>query len=459
MNIQLSLRALRHNIVLIVSLTLIGLSLGLLHGITTPTRYTTTAEVFVIGQAQSATGTATTVELNLARTYAVQAVTSYVTIIPSALVLQPVIDDLGLDETPEQLAGRVSASAAVASTTISITVNDALPGRAARIANAVADSFATVVAEDLERPSEGRASIVRIDVIQPATVPTAASAPNQTLSLAGGGLFGLAAGILFAVLRTTLDARIRSVEDAAQATGAPVLGTTTFDTSAGARPLIVTGGGTDPRAEAYRSLRTSVQFLTPAGETPSYVVTSAGPGEGKSTTVANLAITFAESGAKVALIDADLRLPRLADYFGIEGGIGLTEVLAGRVSIADAMQRWGRGTLFLLPSGTVPPNPAELLGSAEMARLLSDMREAFDIILIDAPPVVLVTDAAVIARRTAGAILVTAADKATVPRVRDAVTNIENVGAKVLGTVVTMLPTRGPDRALTTAYGYGAGAE
>lgn len=134
-------------------------------------------------------------------------------------------------------------------------------------------------------------------------------------------------------------------------------------------------------------------------------------------------------------------------------------MLAGRVSIADAMQRWGRGTLFLLPSGTVPPNPAELLGSAEMARLLSDMREAFDIILIDAPPVVLVTDAAVIARRTAGAILVTAADKATVPRVRDAVTNIENVGAKVLGTVVTMLPTRGPDRALTTAYGYGAGAE
>lgn len=456
MKIQLSLRALRHNLVLIVSLTLIGLSLGVLHALTTPTRYTTTADVFVIGQAQGVTGTPTTAELNLVRTYAVQAVSSYVTIIPSALVLQPVIDDLGLTETAAELASRVSATAAPAATTISITVDDAQPGRAARIANAVADSFATVVAEDLERPAEGLASIVRIDVIQPASVPSSASAPNPRASLAAGGVLGLAVGILLAVLRTTLDARVRSVEDAVEATGAPLLGTTSFDRSAGARPLIVTGGGGDPRAEAYRALRTSVQFLAPAGQTPTYVVTSAGPGEGKSTTVANLAIAFAESGAKVALIDADLRLPRLADYFGIEGGVGLTEVLAGRVSTSDAMQRWGRGTLFLLPSGTVPPNPAELLGSSEMARLLGDLREAFDIVLIDAPPVVLVTDAAVIARRASGAILVTAVDKAVVPRVRNAVTHIENVGARVLGTVVTMLPTRGPDRALAAAYGAGA---
>lgn len=454
MNIQLSLRALRHNVVLIVSVTLIGLSLGVLHGITSPTRYTATADVFAIGQAQTTEGTPTTSELNLARTYAQQAVSSYVTIIPSAIVLQPVIDQLGLSETIAQLADHLSVAAATGSTTISITVTDSMPGRAARIANSVADSFATVVAQQLERPSEGRASIVRIDVIQPATVPSAASAPNRPLSIAGGGVLGLALGILLTVLRTTLDARIRSVDDAAAATSAPVLGTTTFDPSAGARPLIVTGGGSDPRAEAYRALRTSVQFLSPAGETPSYVVTSAGPGEGKSTTVANLAITFAESGARVALIDADLRLPRLADYFAIEGGVGLSEVLAGRLPVTDALQRWGQGTLFVLPSGTVPPNPAELLGSAEMGRLLSDLRAAFDIILIDAPPVVLVTDAAVIARRASGAILVTATDKAVTPRVRDAVTHIENVGARVLGTVVTMLPIRGRTRA--AAYGYGS---
>lgn len=458
MNIPLSLRALRRNLVLVIALTLIGLSAGVLHAITTPTRYTTTADVFVAGQAQSDGEQPTTLDLNLARTYAQQAVSSYVGIIPSALVLQPVIDDLGLDETANQLAARVSASAEVAATTISITVTDAQPGRAARIANAVADSFATVVAEQLERPSAGRTSIVRIDVIQPAPVPTAASAPNRTLSLAAGGIAGLAAGILIAVLRTVLDTRVRSADDAVQATGAPLLSSVPYDGSVGERPLVVAGSGRDPRAEPYRSLRTSVQFLAPAGGTPTFVVTSAGPGEGKSTTVANLALAFAETGAKVALIDADLRLPRIADYFGIEGGVGLTEVLVGRMPLTDALQRWGRGTLFVLPAGTIPPNPAELLGSREMANLLTDLGEAFDIILIDAPPVVLVTDAALIARRATGALLVSAADKALIPRVRDAVANIEKVGGRVLGTVVTMLPTRGPDRTLAGAYGYGADA-
>lgn len=458
MNIQSSLRALRTYAVLLVSLTLIGLSAGVVYSLTAPVRYSTTADMLVIGQAQSIDGAATTAELNLARSYALQAVGSYVAIIPSAIVLQPVIDELGLPETPAALAGLLSVSATPGSTTISISVTDGKPGRAARIANAVAESFATVVADQLERPSDARRSIVRIDVIQPAGVPTAPSAPNRTLAVIGGGLLGLAAGVTLIVLRTVLDSRVRTIEDAAEATGAPVLGTTAFDPSTGAQPLVVTGGMTGSRPESYRALRTSVQFLSPAGETPSYVVTSAGPGEGKSTTVANLALAFAETGAKVALIDADLRLPRIADYFGIEGSVGLTEVLAGRLSVADALQRWGRGTLFVLPSGTVPPNPAELLGSSEMARLLADLREAFDIILIDAPPVVLVTDAAVIARRTSGAILVTASGKSVIPRVRDAVTNIENVGAKVLGTVVTMMPTRGPDRTLVGAYGYGDGA-
>lgn len=458
MNIPLSLRALRRNIALILSLALIGLSAGVLHAIATPTSYTTTADVFVAGQAQSDGEQPTTLDLNLARTYAQQAVSSYVGIIPSALVLQPVIDDLGLDETTTQLGSRVSAAAEVAATTISITVTDSQPGRAARLANAVAESFASVVAEQLERASAGRTSIVRIDVIQPAPVPTAASAPNTTVSLAAGGFLGLAAGILIAVLRTVLDVRVRSVDDAIQATGAPLLGSIPFDGSVGEHPLVVASSGHDPRAEPYRSLRTSVQFLSAAGATPTFVVTSAGPGEGKSTTVANLAIAFAESGAKVALIDADLRLPRVADYFGIEGGVGLTEVLVGRMPLTDALQRWGRGTLFLLPAGTVPPNPAELLGSREMANLLTDLGEAFDIILIDAPPVVLVTDAALIARRATGALIVTAADKALIPRVRDAVANLEKVGGKVLGTIVTMLPTRGADRSFADAYGHDSAA-
>src|SRR5690606_20414304 len=140
-----------------------------------------------------------------------------------------------------------------------------------------------------------------------------------------------------------------------------------------------------------------------------FVVTSSGPAEGKSTVAANLAIAAAEAGLRVALIDADLRLPRIASHFGIEGGIGLSDVLAGRLSANDALQRWGRGTLFVLPSGTVPPNPAELLGSGAMSDLIAAFRETFDLVVIDAPPVLLVTDAAVAARHADGVLLVAAA--------------------------------------------------
>ncbi|UJP08924.1 CpsD/CapB family tyrosine-protein kinase [Microbacterium sp. KUDC0406] len=193
-----------------------------------------------------------------------------------------------------------------------------------------------------------------------------------------------------------------------------------------------------------------MQFLHPDGTTGVFVVTSAGPGEGKSTTAANLAISIAETGRRVVLIDADLRLPRVAGLFGVEGGIGLSDVLVGRFRLNDVLQRWQRGTLFLLPSGTIPPNPAELLGSGAMDTLLKDLAAAFDVIIIDSPPVLLVTDAAVVSRFATGAIVVVAAGTTHRPRLVDAVRTIEAAGPRVLGTVITMLPPSRADRA-----GYG----
>ncbi|WP_206476948.1 polysaccharide biosynthesis tyrosine autokinase [Microbacterium sp. KRD172] len=444
-------RLLRRNLVLILSLTLIGLSIGVLVALTTPTRYTTSTRLLVSAQAGD---TATPAELNLARGYAQQAVTSYVDIIPSSLVLQPVIDDLGLDYKVAQLSSKVSAAAAsTTSTAITLTVSDRNPAQAARLANAIGDSFTNVVAEQLERPIDARPSLVRIDTLEAASVPVSPSAPNVQLTVAIGALLGLAAGIAFGVLRSVLDNRVRTLDDVERAVSAPMLGGIALDPQAKKRPLVVSADARDPRAEAFRSLRTNVKFLDLGEGSMALTVTSAGPGEGKSTTTANLAITFADSGARVALIDADLRLPRIADYFSIEGGVGLTEVLIGRATASETLQHWGRGALFILPAGTIPPNPAELLGSSAMTALLNDLKAAFDIILIDSPPVGLVTDAAVLARQTQGAILVTASGKTRAGRLSDAEATIEKSGAKVLGTVVTMLPTRGADR---TAYGvYG----
>jgi capsular exopolysaccharide synthesis family protein len=117
------------------------------------------------------------------------------------------------------------------------------------------------------------------------------------------------------------------------------------------------------------------------------------------------------------------------------------------------MQHWGRGALFVLPSGTIPPNPAEILGSTAMTNLIRELKQAFDVIIIDAPPVGLVTDAAVLAKQADGAILVAAAGRTRAPRLTDAVDRIQNIGAKVLGAVVTMLPTKGADKMSYGAYG------
>ncbi len=454
MTVQDYLRVLRRNLVLILSLTLIGLSAGVLVAFNSPTRYTASTELFV--SAQTAPG-ATPSELNLARGYAQQAVTSYLALITSSLVLQPVIDDLDLDSTVAELASRTSATASLASTAITVTVTDENPGQASRIANAIGDSFTVVVAEQLERPIDARPSIVRIDTLQAAQVPLKPSAPNVPLIITLGALLGLAVGVGVAVLRSVLDDRIRSVGDVESAIDVPILGGIALDPEAVKNPLIVAASARDHRAEAFRALRTNVKFLAWGDGASAFVITSSGPGEGKSTTATNLAIAFADSGARVALIDGDLRLPRIADYLSIEGSIGLTEVLIGRVAASEALQRWGRGALFVLPSGTVPPNPAELLGSSAMSDLLTDLKTTFDIIIIDAPPVGLVTDAAVLTHNTDGAILVAAAGKTHTSRLKNAVTSIEGIDAKVLGAVVTMLPTKGADRTSYGAYGaYGA---
>jgi succinoglycan biosynthesis transport protein ExoP len=182
----------------------------------------------------------------------------------------------------------------------------------------------------------------------------------------------------------------------------------------------------------------------------SFVITSSIPSEGKTTTSANLAIALADSGAQVVIIDGDLRRPKLASYMGLEGAVGLTDVLISRTELADALQPWGRGNLVVLPAGTVPPNPSELLGSRAMASLIQTLEAEFDVVLIDLPPLLPVTDAALVSKLTRGALVVVAAGRTHKGELAGAIATLENVGANVAGVILTMLPTKGPD-----AYGYG----
>lgn len=453
MDIHAVVRILRRQIVLIIAATLIGAAAGAVVAMTTPQQFEASTQAMVSVQVSE---TATSGERIQANSYALQVIESYRGIITSSLVLSPVVEDLGLHTTPMQLASRVRTSSSPGSTLLTITVSHTNPGQTARIANAVVESFATVVTEQLEKRDKETAYSIGVLTVKPAQVPLTPVAPNMRMSLILGTLLGFGIGVGIAVLRTALDNRIHNLADLENTIHAPVLGGIAMDPDAPKRPLIVAAAPRDPRAEAFRTLRTNVRFLFSRDKAGVFVVTSSGPGEGKSTTAANLAIAFAESGHKVALLDGDLRLPRVADYFGIEGGVGLSDVLVGRIDVNDAIQRWGRGTLFLLPSGTVPPNPAELLGSPAMETLVSTLTEAFDIVIIDAPPVLLVTDASVMSRLATGVIMVAAAGFTSKTRLNDAVKAIESGGSTVLGAVATMVPTTGADKTAYGTYSYAA---
>jgi capsular exopolysaccharide synthesis family protein len=201
-------------------------------------------------------------------------------------------------------------------------------------------------------------------------------------------------------------------------------------------------------------MRTNLQFLD-LGDKSSFVVTSSVPTEGKSTTTINLAIALADAGKRVALLDTDLRKPKVAEYLGIEGGVGLTDVLIGRTRIGDVMLPWGGRQLYVLPAGKIPPNPSELLGSERMRALLEVLERDFDVVLCDAPPLLPVTDGAILAKATGGAIVIVAAGKTNRQQLSGALDALETVGAHVAGVAMTMVPTRGPD---SYAYGYGYGA-
>jgi capsular exopolysaccharide synthesis family protein len=164
-----------------------------------------------------------------------------------------------------------------------------------------------------------------------------------------------------------------------------------------------------------------------------------------------------DSGINVCVVEGDLRRPKLVDYLGLEGAVGLTDVLIGKVKLADALQQWGRNKLFVLPAGRIPPNPSELLGSAAMAKLLRDLEAEFHLVLVDAPPLLPVTDGAILSKQTSGAIIVTAAGRTQRTQLESALKALENVDAKVHGIVLTMMPTKGPDAYDYGGYGYGYG--
>ncbi|PPG35696.1 chromosome partitioning protein [Pseudoclavibacter sp. RFBG4] len=448
------LRILHKNWIAMLICTLAGVAAGAgVSLVMTPT-YSATAELYV--SVRSSDGTEAQA-LNQGTTFARQAVQSYTTVVNKEIVTSRVVEELGLDLTPAQLASKITASNALNTVVIEISVEDEDPQLAATLANAVSANFIEVVVDELEKPEGAAPSLVKIQPVQSAQVPHAPVSPRVPLNIVIGAVIGIALGVGVAALRQLIDTKVRSTHDIAQITDRPVIGTIAYDPDAGRRPLIVHEEPKSPKAESYRALRTNLRFMDIENTRHSFVITSSLPSEGKSTTSANIAIALAEQGAKVVLVDGDLRKPKVATTMGVDGSVGLTDLLSGRAEPKDVLQRWGRGRLYVLPAGRIPPNPSELLGSHTMQQVHDQLLAEHDYVIIDAPPLLLVTDGAVLSELAHGTLLVVASGQTPRSALAGAVAQLEGIGSEVSGIVVTKVPTKGPDSYAYGSYGaYGA---
>jgi capsular exopolysaccharide synthesis family protein len=379
-------------------------------------------------------------------------VKSYIDIASWRSVAEYVIDDLGLQTSPEALVGRVDVSNPLDTVIIRVTADAGTPEEARDLA----ESWVRGMINEIEQ-LEGTGDDAAVTVVagDSARLPTAPSSPNTRLNLALGALIGLALGIGYAVIRHVLDLRVRNARDIEGETGVSVVGTLPESKElTSERKVLTFSGRSDSHsavAEATRELRTNLRFIDIDNPPRAIVVTSPIPGDGKSTIAANLAVSIAAAGENVVLIDADLRRPMVASLFDLPEGAGLTDVLTARAEIADVAHSVGAGdNLVVITAGRIPPNPSEVLGSLKMRELIQNLaKHAF--VVIDSPPLLPVTDAAVLATNADGAIVVVTAGKTTYEMLHKALGNLEKARARALGVVLNKVPKSG---AGATYYGY-----
>ncbi|MDQ0577131.1 CpsD/CapB family tyrosine-protein kinase [Agromyces albus] len=273
-----------------------------------------------------------------------------------------------------------------------------------------------------------------------------------------GGILGLGFGIAFAMIRTVSDRRIRAADDVEQRTGVAVVGTIPIvpgldDETRLIEPSTQSTGknGTFAVSEALRALRTNLQFMDVDHPPKTIVVTSPLPGDGKSTIACNLALTLAAGGSPVVLVDGDLRRSMVAKTMGLPGGAGLSDVLAGRATLVEVLQHTPKASnLLVLAAGSVPPNPSEVLGSERMHALIAELTKHATVI-IDAPPLLPVTDGAVLTHQADGALVVITLRKTTFDLLDKALDTLHKARGRALGIVLNRAPLRGADAA---AYSY-----
>lgn len=388
---------------------------------------------------------------------------NYQSVATSRLVAERVVQTLGINSSPEALLGSITAKVNPGTAELIVTAQAVDPATAQHVADTWVRALADQVKEiesitAAENATKDVTPVVRVVPLGQAVLPTAPVSPNVKLILGIGALGGLIMGLAYALLRNHLDRRLRDPDAIERRFGVPVIGTLPVDSRLEGKSTVLEDGitgssragkGSHAITEALRELRTNLQFIDVDNPPRIIVVTSSVPSEGKSTVTANLAVAMAAAGDNIVVVDGDLRRPTVVDVFGLIPGVGVTDVLTGNADLGDVLQQWGpMENLHVLGSGRIPPNPSELLGSRAMKSLLTTLSQDA-IVLIDAPPLLPVTDAAVLTRVSDGAIVVIRAGKTTEDELGKSLGNLERAKGHVLGTILNCVPTSG-----SGLYGY-----
>jgi capsular exopolysaccharide synthesis family protein len=433
-------------------ITILGLLAGLVFSLTQPKLYEATSTGFVaIETGGDITGVLAAD--NLAKSKAA----SYESLAYSRPVAQTVIDDLDLNQSPEALLSSVTATTPIDSVEIRITAKATSGASAAELANSWLDALAQQVEVFESAEADEKASpILEVRPLSRAASPVAPASPNTRINTMLGALAGATLAIIYAFTRHRMDRRIKSVEEIRDGFGVAVLGVIPTDERlTDHREIIETGfsGGRGHHefSEALRELRTNLSFVSVDNPPKMIVVTSSLPGEGKSSITANLAVAIASTGRNVVVVDGDLRRPVMTDLFGLVPGVGVTDVLTGEVQVDEVLQTYDKfPNLQVLGAGRTAPNPTELLSSKAMHSMLETLAEDA-LVLVDAPPLLPVTDAALLTASADGAIIVATAQRTTTDELSKALENLHQVHGHVLGVVLNRVPTTGADAGY---YGY-----
>lgn len=407
---------------------------------------------------------------NLNDTLSKSRAASYVALAKDRATASIVVENLGLDAEPELLVGNIEASQTPDTVIIQIAARAGTPKDAQQLADAWVKALAARVKEIEGSIDQGQGSAtggggMRIEVSESAQLPTTPVAPQTERNVLLGALLGALLGFGYAVIRSVLDRRLRTPEDIERAGGVTMVGS--IPTVPDESRIFVTATGVSTEAiaaEGLRRLRTNLSYMDVDNPPHAIVITSPQQGDGKSTVAANLALAIALSGQPVTLVDCDLRRPNVAKTLDLDDTVGLTDVLAGRLSLEDALQEHPEFPgLTVLTAGSRPPNPSELLGSKAMRAVIETLAH-HGMVILDAPPLLPVTDAAIVAQHADGALITVSAGKTQDRELEAAVDHLKRVHARPLGVILNRVSKRtiGAGSYTDVAYygtdTYGSGA-